>query len=129
MKKLTINSEKREQIIDITQKIQDLISIQHGIVNLFTGHTTAGITLNENFDLDVKKDLLQKLKELAPENNSYRHSEGNSDAHIKSSIIGNSLIVPVFDKKIHLGRWQGILFCEFDGPRKRQIFITEIKNS
>ncbi len=86
-------------------------------------HTTAGLTINENADPDVTIDLLNSLERLVPVNGNYRHAEGNSDAHLKASLMGFSLMVPIIDGRLALGTWQGIYFCEFDGPRQRKLLI------
>lgn len=91
---------------------------------VFVPHTTAGITINENADPSVVDDLLDSLGRLIPEKGNYRHSEGNSDAHCKASLMGSSVLVPVKNGELLLGRWQGIYFCEFDGPRSRQFQVT-----
>jgi len=118
----TINTTKRTEMIDITDKVQDVIS-KEGIVIVFVPHTTAGITINENADPDVKTDILRKLDEIVPKDDGYLHAEGNSDAHIKASMMGSSVSVIVEDGKLLLGTWQSIFFCEFDGPRKRRVLV------
>jgi secondary thiamine-phosphate synthase enzyme len=126
MRSIFINSERRIEFIDITNKIQKVIddsSVKDGIIFLYVPHTTAGLTINENYDKTVKQDIIGKLNDLVPENENYLHSEGNSDSHIKSSLIGNEMFLFFEDKKLVLGRWQGIFFCEFDGPRKREIYF------
>lgn len=114
-------------MIDITGQINSLIGqsgIREGVVLVYCPHTTAGITINENADPDVVSDILMMLSKLVPSNMSgYRHSEGNSDAHIKSSIIGCSEQLLVKDSSLELGTWQGVFFCEFDGPRSRRVFV------
>ncbi|MHB1455442.1 MAG: secondary thiamine-phosphate synthase enzyme YjbQ, partial [Armatimonadota bacterium] len=90
---------------------------------IFVPHTTAGITINENADPDVVRDLIETLNRIVPENGDYRHSEGNSDAHLKASMMGFSATIIVENGKLLLGTWQGIYFCEFDGPRTRHIFV------
>ena len=95
-----------------------------GMVVLYVPHTTASVTINENADPDVRHDLLRKLEELVPHHEKYyQHSEGNSDSHVKTSLVGNSAIVLVQDGRLVLGRWQGVYFCEFDGPRQRELFV------
>ncbi len=122
-----VRSRSREQMIDITGQINSLIGqsgIREGVVLVYCPHTTAGITINENADPDVVSDILMMLSKLVPSNMSgYRHSEGNSDAHIKSSIIGCSEQLLVKDSSLELGTWQGVFFCEFDGPRSRRVFV------
>ena len=125
MKSFFINSEKRIEFIDITDKIQkilDVNAVDDGIIFLYVPHTTAGLTINENYDKSVKQDIIGKLNNLIPEDENYSHCEGNSDSHIKSSLIGNEIFLFVENKRLVLGRWQGLFFCEFDGPRKREIY-------
>jgi secondary thiamine-phosphate synthase enzyme len=116
---------------DITHLVQshiDSIAFEDGLVLVFTPHTTAGITITENADPDVKHDLLIGLKASFPNSDAYQHFEGNSDAHMKSSVFGVSEMVIVENQTLILGTWQGIYFCEFDGPRTRKIHIKTIKN-
>jgi secondary thiamine-phosphate synthase enzyme len=123
---ITIITDHRNQLIDITSKIQKLVSdsgIRDGTVQIFIPHTTAAVTINENADPTVQSDMLNYLEKLIPVNSGFRHSEGNSDAHIKSSLVGSQQSVFIADNKLVLGRWQGIYFCEFDGPRTRQAII------
>jgi len=126
IKEIELRTKERVEFIEITQKIQELIrksEIDEGIVTIFVPHTTAGITINENADSDVAEDIKTYLNKLIPFNNNYNHIEGNSDAHIKASIIGSSVNVLISNKELLLGTWQGIFFCEFDGPRRRKIFV------
>jgi secondary thiamine-phosphate synthase enzyme len=126
METLNINSSKRTQFIDITdevQKVVDRSGVENGMVFLYVPHTTAGLTINENADPSVILDMTGKLSRLVPEGDGYAHLEGNSDSHIKSSLFGNELFVFIENGFIKLGTWQGLYFAEFDGPRKRQVFI------
>ncbi len=127
MKILEIHSTIREELIDITSEVEEAIrelKALEGICFLFTQHTTCGLTINENSDPDVKSDMLLFLGKTVPQFfEGFRHFEHNSDAHIKSSLIGSSVTVPFKDGKLLLGRWQGIYLCEFDGARKRQILV------
>jgi len=124
IKTIDITTNKRNEMIDITDEVIGFAKdINEGIITLFVPHTTAALTINENADPDVKKDMLRKLSELVPMEDNYDHTEGNSDAHIKASLFGNSLQVIVKDGKLVLGTWQGIYFCEFDGPRKRKLIV------
>lgn len=126
IKEIELRTKERVEFIEITQKIQELIrksEIDEGIVTIFVPHTTAGITINENADSDVVEDIKTYLNKLIPFSNNYNHTEGNSDAHIKASIIGSSVNVLISNKELLLGTWQGIFFCEFDGPRRRKIFV------
>jgi len=123
----SVSTKNRNQMIDITDKVQSIITqsgIKNGDVIVYCPHTTAGITINENADPDVVYDLIQILSELVPADKpSYRHSEGNSDSHCKSSIIGCSKQLLIDNGRLLLGTWQGIYFCEFDGPRSRKVYI------
>ena len=126
MPDLSIASRRDCELIDITQKINELVpqDMQYGMCHIFCTHTTAGLTINENADPDVKHDILKKLDSLLPQCESYyQHCEGNSAAHLKSSLFGVSLEVPVRNGKLWIGTWQGVYFCEFDGPRKRKVQI------
>ncbi|MCS6936061.1 MAG: secondary thiamine-phosphate synthase enzyme YjbQ [Candidatus Bipolaricaulota bacterium] len=127
MKCLTIKTQAKQEIIDITERLQRALrelGIQNGVVVLFVPHTTAAITINENADPAVKEDILTALGKLVPAGPHYKHAEGNAHAHIKASLIGHSVTVPVQEGKLHLGTWQGVLFCEFDGPRTRELWLT-----
>ena len=123
----SINTLKEKEFIDITQRINDLIcGISDGVVTIFIPHTTAGITINENADSNVQFDLLWKFNDLSPKHPEYRHSEGNSDAHLLSTLVGSSVQVIIKDGQLMLGVWQSIYFCEFDGPRNRKVFLQII---
>jgi secondary thiamine-phosphate synthase enzyme len=126
-KDFRISSRQRCQMIDITSQVSSLVAqsgVTDGDVIVYCPHTTAAITINENADPSVAHDILLTLEELVPLHRSgYRHSEGNSDAHCKSSIIGCSRQIPIKDKSLCLGTWQGIFFCEFDGPRSRRAMV------
>jgi secondary thiamine-phosphate synthase enzyme len=130
--KLQITSEGREQMIDITAEVRrvlDRIGLEHGICHIYTQHTTCGLTVNENADPDVQSDMLGFLNRLIPQYDpNFRHFEHNSDAHIKSSLVGCSASVPVEGGKLLLGRWQGIYLCEFDGPTTRTVLITTLSS-
>ena len=126
-KDFRISTSKRNQMIDITNQVSSAVS-QSGIINgdviVYCPHTTAAIIINENADPSVPHDILLTLEELVPHYRpGYRHSEGNSDAHCKSSIVGCSKQVLIKDKALDLGTWQGIFFCEFDGPRSRKVMV------
>lgn len=128
IKTITIESTRKMEFIDITRKIEELIdgSIEEGLCNIYSPHTTAGLTINENYDPSVVKDIIETLGVIIPENREYNHVEGNAPAHIKTCIIGNSITIPIYNGKLMLGRWQGIFLCEFDGPRKRYLHVTII---
>lgn len=129
MIKISVNTTHKQQFVDITEKVQEAVSkggINSGIVCVFVPHTTAGVTINENADPDVVHDTLMTLADLIPNRHDYLHREDNSDAHVKSSIIGCSLNVIFENGKLQLGTWQSIYFTEFDGPRNRYVWITII---
>jgi len=127
---INIQSRTRDEMINITGQIQRLIAeenVREGLAVIFCSHTTAGITINENADPDVQKDFLRRLDEIYPRNMAEdRHYEGNSAAHLKSSTVGASQTVIIRNGKLLLGQWQGIYFCEFDGPRVRTCFVKII---
>lgn len=123
---IQVETNRDCQMINITKQINAVIPVdlKCGICHVFCTHTTAALTINENADPDVQHDLLKKLNSLIPVNESYyRHCEGNSAAHLKSSLLGVSLAVPVVNGKLSLGIWQGVYFCEFDGPRSRRVQV------
>jgi secondary thiamine-phosphate synthase enzyme len=125
IEKISIRTGKKEELINITADVQKAVArlkIKDGVCTIFAPHTTAAITINENADPDVVRDILSGLRRIVPET-GYDHGEGNSPAHIKSSIIGCSGQVIVQDGRLVLGTWQGIYFCEFDGPRTRDVYI------
>src|SRR5215213_11850192 len=125
METLKVQSKKREEMIEITREVEKLLPENgNGICVLFTQHTTCGLTINENADLDVKHDMLLFLEKTIPQfYEGFRHFEHNSDAHIKSSLTGASVTVPFENGKLLLGRWQGIYLCEFDGARERKVLV------
>src|ERR1700712_4476389 len=116
----SIKTQSRNQMLDVTDRVRALIlenSVDFGMVIIYVPHTTAAVTINENADPDVKSDLLQKLSQLIPEKEKfYNHNEGNSDSHLKTSLVGSSVTLLIEDGELVLGQWQGIYFCEFDGP-------------
>ncbi|OGH96944.1 MAG: hypothetical protein A2287_04800 [Candidatus Melainabacteria bacterium RIFOXYA12_FULL_32_12] len=129
MEKITVKTQRKNDLIDITSEIKGIVealNIQNGICVIFCPHTTAGITINEAFDPAVKGDLLFSLNKMSPDYKEFRHTEGNSDAHAKSSIVGCSLNLIINKGKLMLGQWQGIYFAEFDGPRTREVLIQTI---
>ncbi len=124
IKQFTIQTSRRNEFIDITAQIQDLVEgVSEGVATVFVPHTTTGITINENADPAVPRDILKKLEELIPQQGNYSHMEGNSDAHIKASLLGSSVRVIIKDGQLLLGTWQAIFFCEFDGPRTRKFYV------
>jgi secondary thiamine-phosphate synthase enzyme len=127
MQIINVRSSHREEMIEITSEVQkrlDESSATEGVCVVYTQHTTCGMTVNENADPDVQSDMLGFLERLIPQYEpNFRHAEHNSDAHIKSSIVGSSVTVPFADGKLLLGRWQGIYLCEFDGSRERKVVV------
>ncbi len=132
MEEIRIRSSERNQMIPITEQLQALVErsgVREGVLVAQSLHTTGGLTINENADPDVVHDLLAKLGRMAPrEEPFYRHAEGNSDSHMKTSLFGPSLTVLVSEGRLVLGTWQGIFFCEFDGPRERRIAVQLLGN-
>lgn len=124
---ISVSTSSRSQFLDITGRITEYLSksgVRNGVCRIYMPHTTAGLTINENADPDVTTDMINGLEKLVPLAGNYLHAEGNSDAHIKASLMGFSLMVPVIEGKLALGTWQGIYFCEFDGPRRRKLLIS-----
>lgn len=130
LKKFTLNTNSRDQMIEVTQEVKNFIKeqgIQDGAVVVYCPHTTAGITINENADPDVKRDMIRRFDEVYPwEHSLDRHAEGNTAAHMKSSTVGSSQHVIVAEGRLLLGTWQGIYFCEFDGPRTRTFYVKTL---
>ena len=123
---VSIASTRTTQIIDITKDVADSVkrtAISNGICFVYVPHTTAAVTINENADPDVKSDIIMGLENIVSDDPGYAHAEGNSPAHIKSSIIGSSVNILIEDGQLVLGTWQGIYFCEFDGPRSRKVYV------
>ena len=124
---LTVKTKSRTELIDITSEVQNTVrssSIADGICMLYVPHTTAAITINESADPSVKADILMILNEIVPWKAKYRHLEGNSPAHVKSTLVGASELVAIENGRLVLGTWQGIFFCEFDGPRTRKLHVN-----
>ncbi|EKE04757.1 MAG: hypothetical protein ACD_20C00007G0018 [uncultured bacterium] len=129
MEKITVKTQKKNDLIDITSEIKGMVealNVQDGICLVFCPHTTASITINEAFDPAVKGDFMFSMNKISPDYKEFRHTEGNSDAHVKSSLVGCSLNLIINKGKVMLGQWQGIYFAEFDGPRTREIWIQAI---
>ena len=128
---ITLKTTGRNQFIDITRQVESIVlqsGVKKGICVIYVPHTTAGVTINENADPTVRKDIISMLEKLVPWRETfYEHAEGNSAAHIKSSLIGCNQTVIVQEGKLLLGTWQGIYFCEFDGPRTRRVFVKVIE--
>ncbi len=119
-------TRRREEMVDLTSEITKIVTasgIREGLCTVFVPHTTAGVTINENSDPDVKADILMVLRHAVPDSFPYAHSEGNSTAHVKASLVGSSVSVIVADGRLQLGTWQGICLCEFDGPRTRKVWV------
>lgn len=127
MKTISLDTHSRVEMIDITSAVQRAIrdeKIKDGLCLVFTPHTTAAITINENADPDVPRDILAALDRAVPLSANYRHAEGNSAAHVKSSLVGTSELVIIENGRLVLGTWQSLFFCEFDGPRTRKVFLS-----
>lgn len=125
-KEVGVPTSMRAQMVDVTAQVAAELAangIKSGMCYVYVPHTTAGVTINENADPDVVTDILNGLERLVPLKGNYRHAEGNSDAHIKASLMGFTVAVPIIDGRLALGTWQGIYFCEFDGPRRRKMLI------
>ena len=131
MDRIQVKTNSRAQFIDITSNISKIMQkrgIKEGVCYVYVPHTTAAVTINENADPSVPKDILNELNKIVPWDDHYTHMEGNAAAHIKSTIVGSSVYIPISDGKLALGTWQGIFFCEFDGPRHREVFVQTIKS-
>lgn len=130
MKSLSVKTDKRCCFINITGQIRKAVrelGLEKGMVQVYVPHTTAGVTINESADPDVPRDTLSRLEALVPLHADYRHSEGNSDAHIKTLLTGSSVLVPVDGGDLVLGTWQAVFFAEFDGPRNRDCLLNPIQ--
>ncbi len=126
MRQFSVGTSRREEFVDITGEVARLVAeagLMEGAVLVYSPHTTAGITINEGADPDVKRDMVAHLARLVPQHPDFRHAEGNSDAHIKVSLMGPSQLVPVSGGRMALGTWQHIYLCEFDGPRRRTVLV------
>jgi secondary thiamine-phosphate synthase enzyme len=123
---LSLNTGQRIEMVDITARVQEVVresGVTEGVCHIFQAHTTGGLTINENADPSVQADILMVLNKVISDREAYRHGEGNSPAHIKASLMGPSLTVLVSGGRLLLGTWQGVFFCEFDGPRTRKVHI------
>ena len=132
MERFTVQTSVQQQMFDVTREVQDAVTrcgVADGVCMAFVPHTTAGITINENADPSVKTDVRDELRKIVPLEDGYRHMEGNSAAHIKASMMGSSCLVAVENGRLVLGTWQGIWFCEFDGPRTRQVWVKAVGGS
>jgi secondary thiamine-phosphate synthase enzyme len=129
MEVLRVKTARRTQLVDVTEEVEKAVGkvgISSGVCYVYVPHTTAGVMVNEHFDPDVATDLEGVFERLVPRSGPYRHSEGNSDAHAKAAMTGASQVIFVEDGKLALGRWQGVFFCEFDGPRERKIWVKVV---
>ncbi|MCM8797018.1 MAG: secondary thiamine-phosphate synthase enzyme YjbQ [Candidatus Omnitrophica bacterium] len=130
MERIEIRTARRVELVEITEQIQRVLNkakVKEGICFIFCPHTTAGLTINENADPSVRQDIIDTLIRLVPENAGYAHAEGNADSHLKSSLLGSSLTVFVQNGLLVLGTWQGIYFCEGDGPRAREVWVKVLE--
>ncbi len=129
MTEFSVRTQSRTQLIDITREVAEAVAsagLERGAALVYIPHTTAGVTINENADPDVCSDMEGALDQLVPWDGPYRHGEGNSAAHVKSTLVGSSVTVPVEGGRLILGTWQGIYFCEFDGPRTRRVQVQPL---
>jgi len=123
---LAVRTQRRTQLLDVTAGVAKMVAdsgVQAGVCYLYVPHTTAGIIINENADPDVAADIEAALERMVPKDAGYRHAEGNADSHIKTSLVGASATIFISNGQVELGRWQGIFFCEFDGPRTRRLRV------
>ena len=127
---LAVRTHTRIELLDLTRQVQEVVSqsgVSEGLCHVFVPHTTAGVTINENADPAVKADILMVLNKLISDGEPYRHQEGNAPAHVKASLIGPQITVFVSKGRLVLGTWQGIFFCEFDGPRSRRLLVKVVE--
>ena len=129
--KISIKTHKRNELVDVTSEVQKIVKtskVKNGYCIVYCPHTTGAVTINENADPSVKTDIINTLNKLIPENANYAHAEGNSDSHVKSSLVGCSELILIENGELVLGTWQGIMFAEFDGPRNRKLFIQIVSD-
>lgn len=127
MKALRVKTRDRAQMVDVTDQVRGAVrtsGVLDGVCLIYSPHTTCGVTVNEGWDPAVASDAIGHLRELVPQEKAFRHTEGNSDSHIQTMLVGNSATVPVAGGDLKLGRWQAIFLCEFDGPRERELWIS-----
>ncbi|MFQ5793802.1 MAG: secondary thiamine-phosphate synthase enzyme YjbQ [Candidatus Bipolaricaulia bacterium] len=127
MRTIEVTTRTQWELVDITRQVQTVVAeaeVRDGVCDLFMPHTTAGITINENADPNVAVDILNWLNELVPEDRAYAHREGNAPAHVKASLMGQSVRIFISNGALSLGTWQGVFFCEFDGPRRRNVWVS-----
>jgi len=125
--RIEVPTDRREQLLDVTAAVRDAVAttgVGTGAVLVYCPHTTAAVTINENADPDVTRDIIDGLARIAPRDAGWRHIEGNSDGHLKTSLVGPSVLIPIENGRLGLGTWQGVYLCEFDGPRRRGLIIT-----
>ena len=129
MNTLDVQTSSRVELVDLSAGVKEVVGrsgVREGLCHVFVPHTTAGVTINEAADLDVRRDLVTALEALVPDHGQFRHAEGNSPAHVKATLVGPSVTVPVSSGQLALGTWQGLYFCEFDGPRSRKVHVTVV---
>jgi secondary thiamine-phosphate synthase enzyme len=129
MTSFDVTTHVRTELLDITDKVKDAVTqskVGSGMCFVYVPHTTAAVTVNESYDSDVARDITAALSKLVPHRAEYAHSEGNSDAHIKAAMVGSCQAIPVEEGRLALGRWQGVFFCEFDGPRQRRVQVQVV---
>jgi secondary thiamine-phosphate synthase enzyme len=127
MKEIRVSTRSRTELVDISGEVQKAVAesgVQDGTCHVYVPHTTAGVTINENADPSVREDILMELNKVVPFQDNYKHLEGNAAAHIKATIVGSSETILVQGGRLLLGTWQGIFFCEFDGPRSRRVLVN-----
>ena len=127
MRVLAVGTRQREELVDVTAPVRDAVraaGVTEGLCLVASPHTTCGVTVNEGWDPDVASDAVGHLRELVPREREFAHGEGNSDAHIKTMLVGTSALLPVAGGEVQLGRWQAVFLCEFDGPRERELWVT-----
>ncbi|MEW5866732.1 MAG: secondary thiamine-phosphate synthase enzyme YjbQ [Bacillota bacterium] len=126
MNTISVRTRAQDELVDITANVREAVrssGVRRGMCLVYVPHTTAGITINESADPDVARDILEALTRLVPRQGAYRHVEGNAAAHVRASLVGSSVQVPIENGDLALGTWQGIFFCEFDGPRARKVYV------
>ena len=131
METFEVKTQAKEELLDITGQVEEAVlssGARNGICTVYVPHTTAGVAVNENADPSVKQDILMTLRKMVPDSLSYSHSEGNSPAHVKTCLVGSSLNIIIAEGRLSLGTWQGIFFCEFDGPRTRKVYVKVISS-
>jgi len=131
MHQFSVKTRSQVELVDITNEVRSVVAqgyVKDGFCHVFVPHTTAGITINENADPSVVRDIIKELDKVIPLSDNYSHAEGNSAAHIKAGLMGSSVMVPVEGGRLVLGTWQGIYFCEFDGPRTRKVLVTPLSH-